>query len=133
MARAAGTVLGMLILANAATAQFVQQGPKLGGGGAVGPAMQGKSVAVSADGATALVGGFQDDGGAGATWVFTRSRGGTWSQQGGKLGGRDAVGTGSQGWSAAISADGNTAIVGGNDDNYGVGAAWVYTRSGGVW
>jgi hypothetical protein len=133
MTRAAGTVLGMLIVANAATAQFVQQGTKLVGAGAVGPAMQGKSVAVSADGTTALVGGSQDDASAGATWVFARSRGGTWSQQGGKLVGRDAVGTASQGWSAAISADGNTAIVGGNDDNDGVGAAWVFTRSGGVW
>ena len=31
------------------------------------------------------------------------------------------------------TAGGNTAIVGGNGDNGGIGAAWVYTRSGGVW
>ena len=29
--------------------------------------------------------------------------------------------------------DGNTAIVGGPSDNSNIGAAWVYTRSGGVW
>jgi hypothetical protein len=43
-----------------------------------------------------------------------------------------------QGWSVALSADGNTAIVGGPGDDSvshdgGIGAAWVFTRSGGVW
>jgi hypothetical protein len=38
-----------------------------------------------------------------------------------------------QGTSVAISGDGNTAIVGGIYDNSNAGAAWVYTRSGGVW
>jgi hypothetical protein len=32
----------------------------------------------------------------------------------------------------ALSFDGNTAIVGGLDDA-NVGAAWVYTRTAGVW
>jgi hypothetical protein len=32
-----------------------------------------------------------------------------------------------------LSADGNTAIVGGYYDNTGTGAAWIYTRSTGVW
>jgi hypothetical protein len=35
--------------------------------------MQGSSVALSADGNTAIVGGFYDNTGAGAAWVFTRS------------------------------------------------------------
>jgi hypothetical protein len=33
----------------------------------------------------------------------------------------------------ALSADGNTAIVGGELDNSNIGAVWVYTRSSGVW
>ena len=34
----------------------------------------------------------------------------------------------------ALSADGNTALIGGPGDNSArVGAAWVFTRSGGVW
>ena len=33
----------------------------------------------------------------------------------------------------ALSADGNTALVGGPADNNEFGAAWVFTRSGGVW
>jgi hypothetical protein len=36
------------------------------------------------------------------------------------------------GWSVALSADGNTAIVGGFQDNSDTGAAWMFTRSGGV-
>src|SRR5262249_55743040 len=66
-------------------ADFVQQGPKLVGSGAVGNAQQGFSLAVSADGTTAIVGGRSDNSGAGAAWVFTLS-GGTWSQQGNKRG-----------------------------------------------
>ena len=33
----------------------------------------------------------------------------------------------------ALSADGNTALIGGPGDNGGVGAAWVFTRSGSTW
>ncbi len=109
-----------------------QQGPKLVGTGAVGGAYQGRSVALSADGNTAIVGGYQDDSNTGAAWVFTRS-GGVWSQQGSKLVGTGAVGQALQGQSVSLSSDGNTAIVGGMGDNSDAGAAWVFTRSGGVW
>jgi hypothetical protein len=50
-----------------------------------------------------------------------------------KLVGTGAVGLARQGWSVSLSRDGNTAIVSGINDNGGGGAAWVYTRSGGVW
>jgi hypothetical protein len=113
-------------------AQFTQQGPKLVGNDAVGTIVQqGYSVASSADGSTAIVGGANDDNGVGAVWVFTRSNG-VWTQQGSKLVANDAVGAANQGWSVAVSADGNTAIVGGPGDN-NIGAAWIFTRSGGVW
>ena len=113
-------------------AQFSQQGPKLVGTGAVGNSHQGYSVSLSADGNTALVGGSGDNGGAGAAWVWTRS-GEVWSLQGTKLVGSDAVGKAQQGTSVSLSADGNTALVGGNNDNGGAGAVWVWTRNGGVW
>jgi hypothetical protein len=111
------------------------QQAKLVGTGAVGPALQGVSVSLSADGNTAIVGGTGDDGGVpngvGAAWVYSRSRG-VWSQQA-KLVGAGAVGPALQGASVPLSADGNTAIVGGPYDNGGVlggiGAAWVYTRN----
>jgi hypothetical protein len=35
--------------------------------------------------------------------------------------------------SISVSGDGNIAIVGGPADNDSVGAAWVFTRSGGAW
>ena len=113
--------------------EWAQQGSKLVGTGAAGHAFQGLSVAVSADGKTALVGADYDDGGVGAAWVYTRDGHGKWAQQGSKLLGAGAVGTSAQGVSVALSADGNTAIVGGRDDGDGPGAAWVYTRSKGVW
>ncbi len=45
----------------------------------------------------------------------------------------DEAGAGSFGVSAALSADGNTALIGGYSDNANVGAAWVFTRSGSTW
>src|SRR5262249_13407643 len=56
-----------------------------------------------------------------------------YSQQGSKLVGNGALGLASQGWSVALSGDGNTAIVGGPGDNSKAGAVWVFTPSGGVW
>ena len=123
-------------VATAVPALFSQQGQKLVGSGAVGNAQQGWSVSLSADGNTAIVGGLGDNGsvgdGVGAAWVWTRS-GGVWTQQGPKLVGSGAAGNAGQGYSVSLSADGNTAIVGGEGDNGSVGAAWVWTRSGGVW
>src|SRR5262245_58526840 len=112
---------------------WTQQGGKLVGTGATaGGANQGASVALSADGNTAVIGGIRDNNFTGAAWVFTRS-GGIWAQQGNKLVGTGVVGAARQGSAVALSADGNTAIVGGVDDNGQIGAAWVFTRSGSVW
>ena len=180
------TFATLIYASQPASAQFVQQGPKLVGTGATGVADQGISVALSADGNTAIIGGYEDDSGIGATWVFTRNapvwtqqgskligvgatgaqqgrsvalsadgntmivggyfddsgvgaarvfirNGGVWSQQGDKLIGAGAVGGASQGWSVALSADGNTAIVGGSSDNGGAGATWLFTRNGTTW
>jgi hypothetical protein len=132
---------------------WTQRGPKLTGGGGIGSGRFGASVALSSGGNTALIGGPEDNwegghgcapiftcagGPRGAAWVFTRS-GSTWTQQDAKLtptGGGFAVGGVYFGTSVALSADGNTALVGGPLDNWPneyVGAAWVYTRSGSTW
>ncbi len=109
-----------------------QQGSKLVGSGATGSAFQGASVALSAEGNTALIGGPEDNSNAGATWVFTRS-GTTWSQQGSKLVGTGAVGAAAQGSEVSLSSEGTTALIGGPEDNTSAGAAWVFTRSGTTW
>jgi hypothetical protein len=104
----------LLFSSQMALAQFTQQGPELDGTGAVGNA--GGSVALSADGNTAIVGAPDDNSGVGAAWVYTRS-GTVWTQQGTKLIGTGAVGNANQGQSVALSADGNTAMVGAYSDN----------------
>ena len=106
-----------------------QQGPKLVGAGS--SQTQSYAVALSADGNTLAMGELHDGNHNGATWVFTRS-GSAWSQQGPKLVGTGAVGTANQGWSVALSADGNTLAVGGLQDN-GTGATWVFVRSATLW
>jgi uncharacterized protein (TIGR03437 family) len=107
-----------------------QQGGKLLGAGAAGPAEQGYSVSLSADGNTAIIGGPADTGNLGAAWIFQRS-GSSW-QQVSKLVGSGSSGNSRQGRSVALSADGNTAMVGGPTDDP-AGAGWVFVRSGGVW
>jgi hypothetical protein len=111
---------------------FIQQGEKLTGSGETEEGELGFSVALSSDGNTALVGGYQDNEGHGAAWVFTRS-GNTWTQQGSKLTGSGESGAGEFGANVALSANGNTALIGGIGDNSDHGAAWVFTRSGSTW
>jgi FG-GAP repeat len=109
-----------------------QQGKKLTGTGETGEGRFGESVALSADGATALIGGWRDNGNTGAAWVFTRS-GSTWTQQGGKLTGTGEIGNAWFGFTVALSEHGDTALIGGPEDNDHTGAAWVFTRSGSTW
>ncbi len=111
---------------------WTQQGAKLVGAGSIGSATEGYKVALSGDGSTAILGGYDDNSITGAAWIFTRS-GSTWSQQGPKLVGGDAVGAAAQGGGVVLSSDGNTALIGGPYDNSNAGATWVFTRSGGVW
>jgi hypothetical protein len=85
------------------------------------------SVALSSDGNTAIVGGPVDNSDIGAAWVYTRSNG-VWTQQQ-KLVANDSVGKSAlQGWSVALSSDGNTAIAGGINDNSNVGAVGLYPQ-----
>jgi len=114
---------------------------KLIGAPAIGASAQGTAVALSADGKTALIGAPFDNNDAGAAFVFTLDPGG-WTQQT-KLFGSNAIGASAQGTAVALSADGNTALVGGPSDDFfkpkfsffstEVGAAWVFTRSASVW
>jgi hypothetical protein len=111
---------------------WTQQGAKLVGTVAIGNARQGASVSLSSDGDTLAMGGQDDNGDQGATWIFTRTLG-TWTQQGAKLVGTGAIGTARQGQSVSLSSDGDTLSVGGNRDNANQGATWIFTRTLGTW
>ena len=78
-------------------------------------------MALSADGDTALIGGPQDAGEHeeyyGAVWVFVRE-GTTWHEQQKLVAKTGATEKGEQGSSVALSADGNTALVGAMDNEY---------------
>jgi hypothetical protein len=90
----------------------------------------GDSVALSADGNTALIGAYYDEG-VGASFVYTRSGfGSPYSFQEKLTGGSETGPEDYFGWSVALSEDGNTALIGGTRDNSGEGAAWAFTRSG---
>lgn len=98
----------------------------------------GRSVALSSDGLTLAIGGPLDEDGfsnlAGATWIFVRNATtGVWSQQGAKLVGTGYVGDSKQGTSVSLSSDGDIVSIGGNNDDSGNGAVWIFTRTAGVW
>lgn len=111
--------------------------PTTGPNAEVGGGELGGSSAISADATTAIVGAFEEASGTGAAYVFTRS-GAAWTLQA-KLtpptsGASRAIGTNTEfGGQVALSADGNTALVGGFGDNSGAGATWVYTRGPSGW
>jgi len=112
---------------------------KLGEGVEGGESESSTSVALSLNGDTALVGAPADDGGVGSVSVFTRS-GSTWIPAGPPLAGNGEIGQGEFGWSVAVSADGDVALVGGPSDGASVrgqccatGAVWVFRRSGSTW
>jgi hypothetical protein len=125
---------------------LLQKGGKLSGGEA--EARFGASAALSADGSTLVIGAPQAKASQGAVWVFARS-GATWTQQGEALTAPESVsespveecaeeatdeeGECAFGSSVALSADGNTALVGDPSAGDTRGAAWVLTRSEGVW
>ena len=94
------------------------------------------SVALSADGNTAVIGYYAANDGTnfGVAYVFTRS-GSSWTQQG-KLSASDGAAT-HFGLSVAISADGNTVACGAYQSDVGgqtdAGAVYVYARSGSQW
>ena len=89
-----------------------------------------KSIDISADGNTVVIGNMTNE----SAYIFTRS-GTTWSQQQ-QLQSSDGLSTDYFGYSASISDDGNTVVVGARaetttqDDS---GAAYIFTRSGSTW
>jgi hypothetical protein len=106
----------------------MQEGQKLVASAAAGTARQGTSVALSADGNIAVLGGLANDGGIGAVTVFTRTAG-QWAQS------KDLADNGAvvkAASSVGLSADGSVLVIGAANDNGGNGAAWVFTpkRSG---
>ena len=105
---------------------------RLTGAGEEGRGQFGRSVAISADGSTVLVGAWADKSKTGAAWAFSRS-GSTWTPLGSELTGLGEAGAGQFGRSVALSGDGTHAVIGGNTDNHRAGAVWVFSRSGSTW
>lgn len=91
----------------------------------------GRSVTLSADGNTALVGAEGVSSGTGEVIVFTRS-GTIWTQQAVLT--RSGGSTGNYfGRSVAVSSNGNVALVGASGVNQGSGRVVPFTRSGTTW
>lgn len=96
----------------------------------------GASVALSGEGATAIVGAPGYEGGNGAAWVFAASNSGSWPEQamlvGVDTGVTEAEDQEELGASVALSYDGNKALAGAPRDEGHDGAAWLFERSTGA-
>src|ERR1700730_5990779 len=94
----------------------------------------GEEVALSADGNTALIAGDEISGEknyASAAWIFSRPAS-AWTQQA-ELRPPEQAGLPASSSHVALSADGNTALVGNGGDMEDTGSAWVYVRAGSTW
>lgn len=114
-----------------AGASWSEAGPKLTGAGLGAGASFGGSVALSSDGATALIGARSSNEGRGAAFAFGDAEG-KWSEQGAPLTGSGEAGE-EFGYSVALAAKGDHALVGASGREGDRGAAWLYERSGGGW
>ncbi len=103
-----------------------------GSGGEGNECAFGTSIALSADGNTALVGDPTGSGAPGSAWVFTRSPGGSWTRSA-ALVGAETQSEGRFGRSVALTPDGATALIGDPSATNGRGAAWVFTHEGTSW
>lgn len=85
-----------------------------------------RAVAISSNGQFMIVGGRDDDSNRGAAWLFRRA-GVEWIQAFPKITDPSGAAAGArQGTSVAISEDGSTIAVGGDNYNSNQGATWVY-------
>ncbi|MCK9516968.1 MAG: FG-GAP repeat protein, partial [Ottowia sp.] len=94
----------------------------------------GRSVAISGDSNTAIVGAYGDDdlgSSSGSAYIFTRS-GSTWTEQA-KLLASDGAADDWFGHSVAISGDGNSIVIGARNHISGTGAVYVFTYDGSNW
>lgn len=100
----------------------------------VGASQFGISISFSYDATYLAVGGFTDDANLGATWVFIKSGTGensVWTQQA-KLIGVPNTATDRQGRSVSLSSEGTYLAVGA-DQSPGVGAVYIFLRTGTTW
>lgn len=111
--------------------KWLQEGPKLRGRGEVGPGQLGTSVALSADGTIALLGGPSDDNSKGTAWVFAHT-GSRWAEQGGKLSAKGGSANDEFGFSVALSGSGRVALVGSPSAGEW-GQAMLFAPEGGAW
>jgi trimeric autotransporter adhesin len=116
---------------------WTQKGEKLIGGGEIDNGAFGFSVALSSNGNTALVGAPSDRSCVGAAWVFLHS-GSIWKQQAELQDGQtecpEPDADTDLGYSVALSADGDTALLGAPPESeFGESGGWVFIRMGSTW
>ena len=110
---------------------WTQQAQLTGTGAVSSPVYQGGAVSLSADGNTALIGGYFDSSARGACWMFKRI-GKSWQQDGPKIV-NDYAGDNAQfGYSVSLNADGSIAAIGSLHNSFLHGQPSIYKKENGV-
>lgn len=91
----------------------------------------GRSVQISLNGSTSIIGAPKDDSSRGSAYIFIHN-GTIWVEQS-KLVASDGAAGDSFGYSVSISNDGNTAVIGAYQDDTTLGSAYVFVRTGSTW
>ena len=123
--------LGAAWLFGRAQNAWIQLAGPLLPAGAAGASRFGAAGALAGDGKLALIGGPGRRRRGGAAWVFAAVDG--WTQQGAKLTPSPDPAGAAFGSAVALSAGGQTALIGAPGDSAHTGAAWIYTRHGQSW
>ena len=107
------------VFSRVANGSYVQMGTKLVPTDSTAGSNVGSSndaVSLNFNGSVLAVGGFNDNSGVGAVWIYTRN-GTTWTQQGTKHIGTGAIDPSGQGLAVALNDAGNVLVVSGPYDN----------------
>ena len=99
----------------------------------------GQAVALTSDGARAIIGAYQDDDdgiSSGSAYIFTRQSSGSWNEDA-KITASDGAPVDQFGYAVAINDDGTQVSIGSPgdyDDNVASGSAYIFTRqTDGAW
>jgi hypothetical protein len=128
-------LLILITIASTVQSQYIQVGSKITGANISAASKLGYSVDISSDGKTAII-GVPEDLPVGGALIYSLNNNDVWTYQT-KLVGADYIVGGStrcrQGFSVAISGDGNTAVIGDPDDDDWNGAIYIFRKQNNIW
>jgi hypothetical protein len=112
---------------------WTQQAGPLIGTGASGLAYQGNSVSLTNNGNMLCFGGYEDNSGAGAVWIFQRNSSGIWSQLGSKIPNPNPGSINYFGNTVSFNGDGSLLAISTYSTSPNIGIGYIYENVSNVY